>query len=111
MKQKTYTISIYSENNVGLLSRVSAIFLKRHINIDSLNTSMSEIEDMPSLASEEVYELVRSQMRDELIEHFEKNSVMKSFSRFMWGAMRSPLTFMQASLKGYFPMTMSLSKF
>ena len=25
-----YTISIYSENNVGLLNRVSAIFLKRH---------------------------------------------------------------------------------
>ena len=47
---------------------------------------------------------------DESFEHFEKNSVMKSFSRFMWGAMRSPLTFMQASLKGYFPMTMSLSK-
>ncbi|MDA0380459.1 MAG: acetolactate synthase small subunit, partial [Bacteroidetes bacterium] len=30
-----YTISIYSENNVGLLNRISAIFLKRHINIES----------------------------------------------------------------------------
>tara|TARA_B100000212_G_scaffold182162_1_gene137156 strand:+ start:3430 stop:3972 length:543 start_codon:yes stop_codon:yes gene_type:complete len=47
---------------------------------------------------------------DESFEHFEKNSVMKSFSRFMWGAMRSPLTFMQATLKGYFPLTMSISK-
>ena len=46
MEKKTYTISIYAENNVGLLSRVSAIFLKRHINIDSLNTSLSEIEDI-----------------------------------------------------------------
>ncbi|MDB2457423.1 acetolactate synthase small subunit, partial [Flavobacteriaceae bacterium] len=27
-----YTISIYTENNVGLLNRVSAIFLKRHID-------------------------------------------------------------------------------
>ena len=44
MEQKTYTISIYAENNVGLLSRVSAIFLKRHINIDSLNISLSEID-------------------------------------------------------------------
>ena len=33
---KTFTISIYSENNVGLLNRISSIFLKRHINIESL---------------------------------------------------------------------------
>lgn len=42
----TYTISIYSENNVGLLNRISAIFLKRHINIESLATSPSEITDV-----------------------------------------------------------------
>ena len=42
---KTFTISIYSENNVGLLNRISAIFLKRHINIESLTTSQSEIND------------------------------------------------------------------
>ena len=41
-----FTISIYSENNVGLLNRISAIFLKRHINIRSLNTSPSEIENV-----------------------------------------------------------------
>ncbi len=43
---KTFTISIYSENNVGLLNRISAIFLKRHINIESLTTSQSEINDV-----------------------------------------------------------------
>jgi acetolactate synthase-1/3 small subunit len=42
----TYTISIYSEDNVGLLNRISAIFLKRHINIESLTTSPSEITDV-----------------------------------------------------------------
>ncbi|MBC9796373.1 acetolactate synthase small subunit [Sinomicrobium weinanense] len=41
---KTYTVSIYSENNIGLLSRISAIFLKRHINIESLTVSECEIE-------------------------------------------------------------------
>ena len=35
-----YTISVYSENNVGLLNRVSAIFLKRHINLLSFSTSI-----------------------------------------------------------------------
>lgn len=46
MEEKRYTISIYSENNVGLLNRISDIFLKRHINIESLNVSKSEIEDI-----------------------------------------------------------------
>ena len=41
---KTFTISIYTENNIGLLNRVSAIFQRRHINIESLTTSQSEIE-------------------------------------------------------------------
>ena len=41
-----YTISIYSENNVGLINRISAIFLKRHINIISFSTSQSEIPDV-----------------------------------------------------------------
>ncbi|SFW45761.1 acetolactate synthase, small subunit [Sinomicrobium oceani] len=42
----TYTISVYSENNIGLLNRISAIFLKRHINIESLTVSESEIENV-----------------------------------------------------------------
>lgn len=42
----TYTISLYSENNVGLLNRVSAILLKRHINIESFSTSPSEIPNV-----------------------------------------------------------------
>ncbi len=43
MENKWFTISVYSENNVGLLNRISGIFLKRHINIESLNVSKSEI--------------------------------------------------------------------
>ena len=44
--KNTYTISIYTENNLGLLNRISAIFLKRHISIESLTTSQSEIENI-----------------------------------------------------------------
>nr|WP_321232046.1 acetolactate synthase small subunit [uncultured Psychroserpens sp.] len=43
-EKKLYTVSIYTENNIGLLNRISAIFQRRHINIQSLNTSVSEIE-------------------------------------------------------------------
>lgn len=42
-KIQLYTVSIYTENNIGLLNRISAIFQRRHINIESLNTSSSEI--------------------------------------------------------------------
>ena len=41
---KQYTISVYTENNIGLLNRISAIFQRRHINIESMNISVSEIE-------------------------------------------------------------------
>ncbi len=43
---KTFTISVYTENNIGLLNRISAIFQRRHINIESLTTSQSEIKDV-----------------------------------------------------------------
>ena len=39
-----FTISIYTENNVGLLNRISAIFQRRHVNIESISSSASEIE-------------------------------------------------------------------
>ena len=41
---KQYTVSAYTENNIGLLNRISAIFQRRHINIESMNISASEIE-------------------------------------------------------------------
>ena len=44
-KQK-FTVSVYTENNIGLLNRLSAIFLKRHINIESLTASKSEIDNV-----------------------------------------------------------------
>lgn len=46
MEKQWFTISVYSENNVGLLNRISGIFLKRHINIESLNVSKSEIDEV-----------------------------------------------------------------
>jgi acetolactate synthase-1/3 small subunit len=42
--KELFTVSIYTENNIGLLNRISAIFQRRHINVESINTSPSEIE-------------------------------------------------------------------
>lgn len=43
-EKKYFTVSVYTENNIGLLNRISAIFQRRHLNVESLNTSVSEIE-------------------------------------------------------------------
>jgi len=39
-----YTISVFSEDKVGLLNRVVSIFTRRYINIESLNTSESSMK-------------------------------------------------------------------
>ena len=41
--EKYYTISILTENKVGLLNRVTIVLTRRKVNIESLNTSESEV--------------------------------------------------------------------
>lgn len=44
--KKEYTITVYTENQIGLLNRIAIIFSRRKINIESLNTSPSEVESV-----------------------------------------------------------------
>jgi acetolactate synthase-1/3 small subunit len=39
-----FTISVFTEDQIGLLNRVSIIFTRRHINIESITASESEIK-------------------------------------------------------------------
>jgi acetolactate synthase-1/3 small subunit len=41
--KKEFTLTVYTENQIGLLNRISIIFSRRKINIHSLNTSPSEV--------------------------------------------------------------------
>lgn len=43
MKQE-FTVTVYTENRVGILNQVTSVFTRRHINIESLTTSESAIE-------------------------------------------------------------------
>lgn len=43
MKEQ-FTLSIYTENLIGLLHRVSTVFTRRHINIESITASESELK-------------------------------------------------------------------
>jgi len=42
--KKEYTITIFSENDIGLLNEVTIVFSRRKINIESLTVSESEVK-------------------------------------------------------------------
>jgi acetolactate synthase I/III small subunit len=42
--ENTYNISVFTENTIGMLSRLSLIFTRRHVNIESISASPSELE-------------------------------------------------------------------
>jgi acetolactate synthase I/III small subunit len=44
--KKEFNITVYTENQIGLLNRIAIIFSRRKLNIDSLNTSPSEVESI-----------------------------------------------------------------
>lgn len=64
MKQE-FTITIYTENQVGLLNRIAILFSRRKINIESLNTSPSEVESIHrfTIVISETEEVVRKIVR------------------------------------------------
>ena len=41
---QTYTITAFSENHIGLLNRITIIFTRRQVNIESLTVSESSIK-------------------------------------------------------------------
>lgn len=44
MDKKMFTISVFTENRVGLLNRISIIFTRRGINLESVSSSPSSVE-------------------------------------------------------------------
>ncbi|MDP1843120.1 MAG: acetolactate synthase small subunit [Sediminibacterium sp.] len=60
-----FTITVYTENQVGLLNRIAIIFSRRKINIESLNVSPSEAEGIHrfTIVIHETEEVVRKLCR------------------------------------------------
>jgi len=63
--RQEYTITVYTENQIGLLNRIAIIFTRRKINIDSLNTSPSEVDSVHrfTIVINETEEVVRKLCR------------------------------------------------
>lgn len=76
-KIKEFTISVFSENKTGLLSRIVGVFTRRKINIESLNTSESS---MPSIFRFTIVVNVTKDKVEHLVKQLEKQiDVMKAF--------------------------------
>lgn len=65
MEKQEYTITLYTENSIGLIGRLSGIFSRRKINIESLNTSPSEVDGIHrfTIVITETEEVVRKLCR------------------------------------------------
>jgi len=65
MQKQDYTITVYTENQIGLLNRIAILFSRRKINIDSLNTSPSEVDSVHrfTIVINEMEEVVRKLCR------------------------------------------------
>lgn len=63
--KKEFTITAYTENQVGLLNRIAILFSKRKINIESMNTSPTEVPDIFrfNIVIEESEEVVQKVVR------------------------------------------------
>src|SRR6476659_4760235 len=77
MIKQEYTITVYTENQIGLLNRIAIIFSRRKINITSMNTSPSEIEGIHrfTIVIHEAEDVIKK-----LCRHIEKQAeVLKAY--------------------------------
>ncbi len=65
MEKQEFTITLYTENSIGMIGRISNIFSRRKINIESLNTSPSEVEGIHrfTIVTAETEEVIRKLCR------------------------------------------------
>jgi acetolactate synthase-1/3 small subunit len=65
MSKQEYTVTVYTENQIGLLNRIAIIFSRRKINIETMNSSPSEIEGIHrfTIVINETEEVVRKLCR------------------------------------------------
>ena len=63
--KQEYTITVYTENQIGLINRIAIMFSRRKINIESLNTSPSEVHGIHrfTIVINETEEVVRKLCR------------------------------------------------
>ncbi len=76
-KIEEFTITAFTENKAGLISRVVSVFTRRHVNIESLTTSNSSMEGIHRFT---IVVNCEEQMASKLVSQVEKQiDVLKAF--------------------------------
>lgn len=76
MKNK-YTITVFTENLTGMMSRVVSVFTRRHVNIESLTTSKSSMKGIHRFT---IVVNVKKEMVVKLVAQLEKQiDILKAF--------------------------------
>ena len=77
MEEKLYTVTVFSENQVGLLNQISIIFTRRCLNIESLSVSPSSIKGIHKFT---ITCYSNRDMMERVVKQIEKRiDVLKSF--------------------------------
>ena len=75
--ERPFTVSIFTENTIGMLNRITIIFTRRHLNIDSITASETEIKNVHRYTI--VLQTTREQI-DKVVGQIEKLvDVLKAF--------------------------------
>lgn len=76
MKNK-YTITVFTENLTGMMSRVVSVFTRRHVNIESLTTSKSSMKGIHRFT---IVVNITNEMVIKLVAQLEKQiDILKAF--------------------------------
>lgn len=76
--EREYTLSIFTENKIGLLHRITSIFTRRKINLDSINASESEV---PGVYRYTIVIRVTPEQAEKVVKQIEKQiGVLKAFA-------------------------------
>lgn len=77
METTLYTVTVYSENQVGLLNQISIIFTRRRLNIESLSVSASAIQGVHKFT---ITTYSDREMMEKLVKQIEKRiDVLRAF--------------------------------
>jgi len=76
-QEKEFTITVFSENKMGLMARIVANITRRHINIDSLSVSKSSIEGIHRFTI--IVQLTEERVRKLVAQIDKQVDVLKAF--------------------------------
>ncbi len=77
LPKEEYTITAFSENAVGLLNRITLIFTRRNINIESLTVSVSALKGIHKFT---IVVNIDNEQAKKIVKHLEKQvDVLKAF--------------------------------